>query len=137
MLKRYIGLTNLVTFFFSILIQNPINAKVGDKYSCKDFANSVHKSQNKVSRKNWEFTFEWDKENISLKFGNFKHVYKPEIVMQDSNFVTALEYDSTDDSGMNLVILDETNKDNILTVRTLIDSNDEITSSYFSKCKKI
>ena len=64
-------------------------------------------------------------------------MYKPKIVKQDSNFVTALEYDSIDDSGMNLVILDENNESNIITVRTLIDSNDRIASSYFSKCKKI
>ena len=57
--------------------------------------------------------------------------------VQFKNIKLCLEYDSTDDSGMNLVILDETNEDNILTVRTLIDSNDRIASSYFSKCKKI
>ena len=137
MLKRYIGLNNLVLFFVSFLFQIPINAEIGDKYSCQDYANSVYESQNKVSRKNWKFTIEWNRENISVKFDNFEHVYKPKIVNQDSNFVTALEYDSTDDSGMNLVILDETNEDNILTVRTLIDSNDRIASSYFSKCEKI
>ena len=137
MLKRYIGLNNLVLFFVSFLFQNPINAEIGDKYSCQDYANSVYESQNKVSRKNWKFTIEWNRENISVKFDNFEHVYKPKIVMQDANFVTALEYDSTDDSGMNLVILDETNENNILTVRTLIDSNDKIAASYFSKCKKI
>ena len=137
MLKRYIGLNNLVLFFVSFLFQIPINAEIGDKYSCQDYANSVYESQNKVSSKNWKFTIEWNRENISVKFDNFEHVYKPKIVKQDSNFVTALEYDSTDDSGMNLFILDETNKSNILTVRTLIDSNDKIASSYFSKCKKM
>ena len=137
MLKRYIGLNNLVLFLFSILFQNPINARIGDKYSCQDYSNSVYESQNKVSRKNWKFTIEWNRENISLKFDNFEHLYKPKIVMQDSNFVTALEYDSTDDSGMNLVIIDETNEDYILTVRTLIDSNDKIAATYFSKCNKI
>ena len=137
MIKRYIGLNNLVLFFVSFIFQNPINAEIGDKYFCQDYANSVYASQYKVNRKNWKFTIEWNRENISVKFDNFDHVYKPKIVNQDSNFVTALEYDSTDDSGMNLVILDETNEGNILTVRTLIDSNDRITSSYFSKCKKI
>ena len=137
MLKPYIGLNNLVLFSVSVLFQNPINAEIGDKYSCQDYANSVYESQYKVSRKNWKFTIEWNRENISVKFDNFEHVYKPKIVNQDSNFVTALEYDSTDDSGMNLVILDETNEDNILTVRTLVDCNDRIASSYFSKCKKI
>ena len=113
MLKRYIGLNNLVLFFVSFLFQIPINAEIGDKYSCQDYANSVYERQNKVSRKNWKFTIEWNRENISVKFDNFEHVYKPKIVMQDSNFVTALEYDSTDDSGMNLVILDETDESNI------------------------
>ena len=137
MFKRYFGLNNFFLFFVSILFQNPTNAEIGDKYSCQDYANSVYENQFKVSRKNWKFTIEWNRENISVKFDNFDHVYKPKIVNQDSNFVTALEYDSTDDSGMNLFILDETNGDNILAVRTLVDSNDKIASSYFSKCKKI
>ena len=137
MFKRYFGLNNLVLFSVSILFQNPVKAEIGDKYSCQDYANSVYESQYKVNRKNWKFTIEWNRENISVKFDNFEHVYKPKIVNQDSNFVTALEYDSTDDSGMNLFILDEANEDNILTVRTLVDSNDRIASSYFSLCKKI
>ena len=137
MFKRYFGLNNLFLFSVSILFQNPINAEIGDKYSCQDYANSVYENQFKVSRKNWKFTIDWNRKNISVKFDNFDHVYKPKIVNQDSNFVTALEYDSTDDSGMNLFILDETNGDNILAVRTLVDSNDEIASSYFSICKKI
>ena len=136
MLNRYIGLNNLVLFFFPILFQNPIYAKIGDKYYCEDYANSVYESKDKVSRKNWKFTIDWNRENISLKFDNWQKVYKPKIFKQDSNFVTTFEY-GWSGSGMNLFILDETNEDNILTVRTSIDSNDKFASSYFSKCKKM
>ena len=50
MIKRNVGLHNLILFFVSILSQNPINAEIGDKYSCQDYANSVYESQYKVSR---------------------------------------------------------------------------------------
>ena len=136
MLNRYIGLNNLVLFIFPILFQNPIYAKIGDKYYCEDYANSVYESKDKVSRKNWKFSIDWNRKNILLKFDNWQEVYKPKIFKQDSNFVTTFEY-GWSGSGMNLFILDETNEENILTVRTSIDSNNKFASSYFSKCKKI
>ena len=136
MLNRYIGLNNLVLIFFSILFQNPIYSKIGDKYYCQDYANSVYESKDEVSSKNWKFTIDWNRDTISIKFDNWEKVYKPKIVKQNSNFVSTI-FDAIEGSGMNYFILDETNEDNILSIRASIDSNGKRASSGFSKCKKI
>ena len=137
MLKQNAKLIYLIYFLTSFLFQEPLNAGIGDKYSCQDYANSFYESQYKVNRKKWKSTIHWNSKNISLKFDNFPYIYRPEIVQQDSNSFIAWEYDENDVSGKHVFTLDETNEDYILVIRTLIDSKNKMTSSYFSKCKKI
>ena len=64
MLKRFIGLNNLFLFIFAILFQNPINAKIGDKYSCKDYANTYYERGSKFNRDNYNFFLQWEKNKI-------------------------------------------------------------------------
>ena len=137
MLKRFIGLNNLFLFIFSILFQNPIYARIGDKYSCKDYANTYYERGSKFNRDNYNFFLQWEKNKILTKFDGFPNIYSLEIVQQDSNSFVAWEYDKIGKSGITIETLDETDKNNILYIRTHVDSKSKVTSSWFSKCKKI
>jgi hypothetical protein len=137
MLKRFIGLNNLFLFIFSIFFQNPINAKIGDKYSCKDYANTYYERGSKFNRDNYNFFLQWEKNKILTKFDGFPNIYSLEIVQQDSNSFVAWEYDKIGKSGITIETLDETDINNILYIRTHVDSKSKVTSSWFSKCKKI
>ena len=137
MLKRFIGLNNLFLFIFSILFQNPINARIGDKYSCKDYANTYYERGSKLNRDNYNFFLQWEKNKILTKFDGFPNIYSLEIVQQDSNSFVAWEYDKIGKSGITIETFDETDKKNILYIRTHVDSKSKVTSSWFSKCKKI
>ncbi len=64
-------------------------------------------------------------------------MFKLKIVKQDSNFVSSIFDAVYGGSGLNYLILDETNEDNILSIRASIDSNGNRAASNFSKCKKI
>ena len=137
MLKRFIGLNNLFLFIFSILFQNPINARIGGKYSCKDYANTYYERGSKFNRDNYNFFLQWEGNKILTKFDGFPNIYSLEIVQQDSNSFVAWEYDKIGKSGITIETLDETDKNNILYIRTHVDSKSKVTSSWFSKCKKI
>ena len=137
MLKRFIGFNNLVLFLFSILFQNPINARIGDKYFCKDYANTYYERGSKFNRDNYNFFLQWEKNKILTKFDGFNNIYSLEIVQQDLNSFVAWEYDKIGGSGISIETLDETDKNNILYIRTHVDSKSKVTSSWFSKCKKI
>ena len=137
MLKRFFRLNNLFLFIFSILFQNPINARIGDKYSCKDYANTYFERGSKFNRDNYNFFLQWEKNKILTKFDGFPNIYSLEIVQQDSNSFVAWEYDKIGKSGITIETLDETDKNNILYIRTHVDSKSKVTSSWFSKCKKI
>ena len=77
MLKRFIGLNNLFLLIFSILFHNPINARIGDKYSCKDYANTYYERGSKFNRNNYNFFLQWDKNKILTKFfGNSSAGFK-------------------------------------------------------------
>ncbi len=65
------------------------------------------------------------------------YIYTMEIVQQDSSSFVAWQYDKIGKSGISINTLDETYKDNILYIRAHVDSKSTVTSSWFSKCKKI
>ena len=137
MLKRYIGLNNLVLFLFSILFQNPINAGIGDKYACKDYANSYYEKGSKFNRENYKFFLQWKKDKILKIYDDFENIYTMEIVQQDYSSFVAWQYDKIGKSGITVNTLDETDKNNIFHIRAHVDSESKTTSSFFSKCKKL
>ena len=136
-LKRYIGFNYLNLIIFSILFQNSVSAGIGDKYYCEDYANSYYESGLKSNRNNYKFFLQWERNKILKKYDNFPNIYTMEIVQQDSSSFVAWQYDKIGKSGITVNTLDETYKDNILFIRAHVDSKSKVTSSWFSKCKKM
>ena len=122
---------------YSLVFPNKSIAGIGDKYICEDFANSYYQNQNKESRKNYKFFIQWEKNTILKKFDTFPNIYTMNIVQQDSNSYIAWQYDKIGKSGVTVNLLDETRKNNILHIRTHVDSKTGVTSSWFSKCERI
>ena len=140
MLKQYIGFKylKLIIFIqFLFFFQNSVNAGIGDKYYCKDYAGSYYENGLKSNRPNYKFYLQWDGNKILIKYDNFPNIYTMEIVQQDSSSFVAWQYDKIGKSGLSVNTLDETYKDNILYIRAHVDSKSKVTSSWFSKCKKI
>ena len=119
MLKRYIGFNYLNLIIFSILFQNSVSAGIGDKYYCKDYANSYYESGLKSNRDNFKFYLQWERNKILKKFDNYPNIYTMEIVQQDSSSFVAWQYDKIGKSGISINTLDETYKDNILYIREI------------------
>ena len=122
---------------YSLVFPNKSIAGIGDRYICEDFANSYYQNQNKESRKNYKFFIQWEKNTILKKFDTFPNIYTMNIVQQDSNSYVAWQYDKIGNSGVTVNLLDETRKNNILHIRTHVDSTTGAASSFFSNCKRI
>ncbi len=91
----------------------------------------------KSNRDNYKFLVQWERNKILKKYDNFPNIYTVEIVPQHSSSFVAWQYDKIGKSNITNNTLNETYKDNILFIRTHVDSKSNVTSSWFSKCKEI
>ena len=126
-------------YLLPLLVFSPdkSNAAIGDIYSCEDFANSYYQHQSKESRPNYTFFIQWERNTVQKRYDNFPNTYTYDILRQDSNSYVSWQYDKIGKSGVTVNLLDESRKDNILHIRTHVDSKTGTTSSFFSKCRKI
>ena len=137
MSKRNIQFKFTFLFLLSIFFYKPINAGIGDKYFCEDYSATYYENQFKESRGNYKFFFQWERNKILKKYENFPNIYSMKIIQQDTSSFIAWQYDKFDNSGISINTLDESDKDNILFIRAHVDSKNKVTSSFFSKCRKI